>query len=106
MTSAENHLEIYRKLEILNDLFLGIFRLKYQEEILLEQDDVHIGCGETPEPGYSKPTEHQFCPFLRFSKNLATVGWVHKKVMRIDGRPDMFMPVSYTHLTLPTIYSV
>ena len=24
----------------------------------------------------------------------------------LDAIPDMFVPVSYTHLTLPTIYSV
>ena len=28
------------------DLFIGIFRLIFQEEILLEQEDVPIGCGE------------------------------------------------------------
>ena len=40
------HLEIYRKSEIMNDLFFGIFKLIFQEEILLEQEDVSIGCGE------------------------------------------------------------
>ena len=37
-----NHLETHRKSEILNDLFLSILRLIYQEKILLEQDDVPI----------------------------------------------------------------
>ena len=46
ITSTGKHLETYRKSEFLNDSFLGIFRLKYQEDILLEQEDVPIGCGE------------------------------------------------------------
>ena len=46
ITSTGNHLETYRKSEILNASFLAIFRLKYQEDILLEQEDVPIGCGE------------------------------------------------------------
>ena len=46
ITYTGNHLEIYRKSEILNYWFLGIFRLIFQEEILLEQEDVPIRCGE------------------------------------------------------------
>ena len=37
VTSTRNRLGIDRKLEILDYLFWGIFRLKYLEEILLEQ---------------------------------------------------------------------
>ena len=72
ITSTGNHLEIYRKSEILNELFLGIFRLIFREEILLEQEAVPIGCGEH-QPGYRNSTGHQFYHFVRFSKNLAQV---------------------------------
>ena len=39
-----------RKPEILDDLFLGFFRLKCHEEILLEQENVSLGCKKHPEP--------------------------------------------------------
>ena len=36
-----------------------------QEEFLLVQEAVPIGCGEHPEPGFEKTTGHEFFCFLR-----------------------------------------
>ena len=74
ITSTGNHLEIYWKSEILDDLFLGIFRLKYPQEILLEQEDAPIGRGEHQSLVFWKTTGHLFCHFLRISQILAQVG--------------------------------
>ena len=58
----------------MSDLFLGIFKLIFQEEILLEQEDVPIGCGEHQSLVTGNLHDIQFYHFLRFSKNLAQVG--------------------------------
>ena len=52
----------------------AIFRLKYQEEILLEKEDVPIGRGEHQSLAFRILTGHQFCHLLRIPKNLAQDG--------------------------------
>ena len=68
ITSTGTHLEIYRKSEILDDLFLGIFRLIFQEEILLEQEAVPIGCGEHQSLVTGIPQDINFTISLGFPK--------------------------------------
>ena len=49
----------------------------------------------------SGATSPIFGPFLLWPN-----GWMHQDVTWYGGRPQPRRPVSYTHLTLPTIYSV
>ena len=54
--------------------FLGIFRLIFQEEILLEQEDAPIGCEEHQSLVTGNLPDINFTISLGFPKNLSQVG--------------------------------
>ena len=85
--------EIYRKSKILKDLFLGIFRLIFQEEILLEQDDVPIGWKEHQSLVTGNLQDINFTISLGFPKT-----WLRLIGLREQRRIGTFLRVPYCYM--------